>query len=158
VNDFETCLSSLPRVEHYTSPFVSIYPMPSIYKCSLCCSQGRLRKVNLSIPPDNSPQSSCPRNIPDFLSLAVDDLIAHLNRSVMLRVQDIPRPQYACLLCTKYFIHVPFFTSNAPKEARVAVLFSGGIDSSILAFLAHRYVLPSEASTSYSFIKTCPTG
>jgi hypothetical protein len=116
VNDFETCLSSLPRpVEPYTSPFVSIHPMPSIYKCSLCCSQARLCKVNPSIPPDNSPQLSCLRNIPDFLSLAVDDLIAHLNRSVMLRVQDIPRPQYACVLCTKYLHSCASFHKQCTK-------------------------------------------
>lgn len=51
----------------------------------------------------------------------MEQLIHQLDRSVMLRVRDIPQ---------------------APGDggnAKVAVLFSGGIDSTILAFFAHRY-------------------
>lgn len=51
----------------------------------------------------------------------MEQLIAQLDRSVMLRVRDIP--------------HAPGEGGNA----KVAVLFSGGIDSTMLAFFAHRY-------------------
>jgi asparagine synthetase B (glutamine-hydrolysing) len=59
--------------------------------------------------------------VPRDLAIAIDNLIDHLDRSVMLRVQNIPRR-----------------TSSEKGKAQVAVLFSGGIDSTILAFLAHR--------------------
>lgn len=60
-------------------------------------------------------------SLPTPLLEAVEQFISHLDRSVMLRVRDIPQ---------------------APEDrgnAKVAVLFSGGIDSTMLAFLAHRY-------------------
>ncbi|CAL1696562.1 unnamed protein product [Somion occarium] len=83
------------------------------------------RKVNRSIPGE-VPLVEDLDHIPEHLSVAVDDLIAHLDRSVMLRVRDIPQ-----------------HNSNKGK-ARVAILFSGGIDSTMLAYLAHRHVDPHE--------------
>ncbi|KAH7915329.1 asparagine synthase-domain-containing protein [Hygrophoropsis aurantiaca] len=56
------------------------------------------------------------------VSNAVDQLIFQLDRSVMLRVRNIP------------------IVSDQNGQARVAVLFSGGIDSTVLAFLAHRHI------------------
>lgn len=58
--------------------------------------------------------------LPTPLLEAVEQLVSQLDRSVMLRVRDIPR---------------------APEDAgdaKVAVMFSGGIDSTMLAFFAHR--------------------
>ncbi|KAF8587363.1 hypothetical protein K439DRAFT_1407774 [Ramaria rubella] len=55
------------------------------------------------------------------LSNAMDRFLEALNTSVRLRVQNIPR-----------------VSDN--DAARVAVLFSGGIDSTMIAFLAHRHM------------------
>ncbi|THH31989.1 hypothetical protein EUX98_g2193 [Antrodiella citrinella] len=82
------------------------------------------RKVNTSIP-DNPPKTADLDNIPMHLLSSVDGLIAQLDRSVMLQTYNIPQ-------------------SSDKGKARVAVLFSGGIDSTVLAFLAHRYVEPEE--------------
>lgn len=61
-------------------------------------------------------------SVPEYLSSAVEDLIFHLDRSVALRVNNIPSRDKA--------------RSASSVSARVAVLFSGGIDSTICAFLA----------------------
>ncbi|KAI0670083.1 asparagine synthase-domain-containing protein [Trametes maxima] len=82
------------------------------------------RSVNKLIP-GHGPKVESLDHIPPHLTTAVDDLIAGLDRSVRLRVQNIPR-------------------RNTPGEARVAVFFSGGIDSTMLAFLADRHVDPDE--------------
>lgn len=50
--------------------------------------------MNQEIPPLDLP---CPISLDDtsgYLTSAVEDLIAHLDRSVMLRVRDIPSYQY----------------------------------------------------------------
>ncbi|KIJ21561.1 hypothetical protein PAXINDRAFT_165027 [Paxillus involutus ATCC 200175] len=83
-----------------------------------------ISKVNTTLPLYDSPQIQAldPVSLPTPFSEAVEQLISHLGTSVMLRVRDIPQ---------------------APSEkgkARVAVLFSGGIDSTMLAFLANRHV------------------
>lgn len=79
-------------------------------------------KVNTAIPSKDLPCIKYIDQIPDYLCRAVDDLIYHLDRSVMLRVRDIP--------------HSP----QTKGKARVAILFSGGIDSSVLTFIAHRHI------------------
>ncbi|TBU35062.1 asparagine synthase-domain-containing protein [Dichomitus squalens] len=76
--------------------------------------------------PDDPPRPQSLDDIPPHLSTAVDDLISQLERSVMLRVRDIPR------------------RGTVPGQARVAVFFSGGIDSTMIAFLADRHVAPDE--------------
>ncbi|KAL5518997.1 hypothetical protein ACEPAH_680 [Sanghuangporus vaninii] len=74
---------------------------------------------------NTSPLVSSLTNIPPTLLHVVDNLLDQLGRSVRLMVQDIP--------------------SHAEKgQARVAVLFSGGIDSTILAYLADRHLPPDE--------------
>ncbi|KAI1797708.1 asparagine synthase-domain-containing protein [Ganoderma leucocontextum] len=75
---------------------------------------------------DDPPQVQTLDDIPPHLSTAVDDLIAQLDRSVMLRICSIPR------------------RDTAPGQARVAVFFSGGIDSTMIAFLADRHIAPEE--------------
>ncbi|KAK0246021.1 asparagine synthase-domain-containing protein [Armillaria nabsnona] len=83
--------------------------------------------VNPSIPPDTWPRLVSLDEIPDYLLASVDALISHLDRSVMLRVHNIPH------------------RSSAPTQSRVAVLFSGGIDSTVIAYLAHKHI-PLEES------------
>lgn len=84
----------------------------------------KLSRVNATLPPDAPPlvPSLDSAILPRDLAIAIDQLIDHLDRSVMLRVQNIPR------------------RTSEKGRAQVAVLFSGGIDSTILAFLAHRHV------------------
>ncbi|KAF8203066.1 asparagine synthase-domain-containing protein [Pholiota molesta] len=79
-------------------------------------------KVNTMITSDNIPLVDTLDKIPEYLSRAVDDLISQLDRSVMLQVRDIPR------------------FSLPEGKARLAVLFSGGIDSTIITFLANRHI------------------
>ncbi|KAG2077080.1 hypothetical protein BDR04DRAFT_1089385 [Suillus decipiens] len=87
-------------------------------------SFAKLSRVNATLPPDAPPlvPSLDSAILPRDLAIAIDQLIDHLDRSVMLRVQNIPR------------------RTSGKGGAQVAVLFSGGIDSTILAFLAHRHV------------------
>jgi asparagine synthetase B (glutamine-hydrolysing) len=68
-------------------------------------------------------------SVPKYLSSAVEDLIFHLDRSVALRVSNIPGRSVESPSIDK-----PRHAS--PVSARVAVLFSGGIDSTTCAFLA----------------------
>ncbi|KAJ7275298.1 asparagine synthase-domain-containing protein [Mycena haematopus] len=78
-------------------------------------------RVNTELPPDNWPLITG-LETPDHLAQAVDDLIYHLDRSVELRVRDIPQ------------------SSAGAGTARVAVLFSGGIDCTVLAYFAHKFI------------------
>ena len=83
------------------------------------------------LPPIDSelPRLQSPDNVPEYLSSAVEDLIFHLDRSTALRVSNVPRRS----------VELPSIDeerSASPVSARVAVLFSGGIDSTVCAFLA----------------------
>ncbi|KAI0706076.1 asparagine synthase-domain-containing protein [Cytidiella melzeri] len=84
-----------------------------------------LARVNTSVP-DNPPILADLEHIPDHLHTIVDQLVDRLEESVRLRVSYIPK------------------TCENKEQARVAVLFSGGIDSTMLAFLASRHIDPSE--------------
>ncbi|KAI0762808.1 asparagine synthase-domain-containing protein [Fomes fomentarius] len=86
---------------------------------------GQPAMVNRSIP-DDPPKVESLHLIPPHLAAPVDALIAQLDRSVMLHVRNIPRRE------------------SAPGSARVAVFFSGGIDSTMIAYLADRHVDPDE--------------
>ncbi|KAJ3759599.1 asparagine synthase-domain-containing protein [Lentinula raphanica] len=81
-------------------------------------------RINTTLPPDDLP--ILPSNnldiIPSWLALPVEELISQLEHSVMLRVRDIPQDP------------------SLRGQTRVAVLFSGGIDSTILTLLADRHV------------------
>jgi asparagine synthetase B (glutamine-hydrolysing) len=87
--------------------------------------QAGLCRVNQTLPHEDAPLLQSLDDIPDFMLQTVDDLIFHLDRSVMLRVQSIP----------------PLPPIEGGGRTRIAVLFSGGIDSTILAFLANRCVV-----------------
>lgn len=63
----------------------------------------------------------------------MEQLIYQLDRSVMLRVRDIPQ------------------APGGAGNAKVAVLFSGGIDSTMLAFFAHRYDIQRYLKTANDF-------
>jgi hypothetical protein len=68
--------------------------------------------------------------IPPYLSSAVDELIYHLDHSVSLLVSNVPQRGVELPSSDQAL-------SARPVPARVAVLFSGGIDSTVCAFLAH---------------------
>ncbi|RSH81467.1 hypothetical protein EHS25_006824 [Saitozyma podzolica] len=65
-----------------------------------------------------------PPAIPPISDEAIDEFIAHLQGSVRRRVENIPAPP--------------------PGAARAAVLFSGGVDSTFLAYMLHRVLPASE--------------
>jgi asparagine synthetase B (glutamine-hydrolysing) len=91
-------------------------------------------QINAMLPPENVPPPQSLENVPLAPSLPVDDLISQLDRSVMLQVKAVPRfPQMSILPSVD-------MASLSHDKARVAILFSGGIDSTVLAFLAHRSV------------------
>ncbi|KAJ8084263.1 hypothetical protein PM082_003031 [Marasmius tenuissimus] len=79
--------------------------------------------VNPTLPPEDHPVPPIKSLdvIPEWLATPVDQLITQLDLSVRNRVRDIPRKE-------------------SPDAARVAVLFSGGIDSTIITLLADRHV------------------
>ncbi|VDC01867.1 unnamed protein product [Peniophora sp. CBMAI 1063] len=80
-----------------------------------------IRTNGVPPPAEHEPTLGSVAEIPDYLAEPVNQLIAHLDTSSRLRVENIPAPAIA-------------------SSARVAVLFSGGIDSTMCAFLAHRHV------------------
>jgi asparagine synthetase B (glutamine-hydrolysing) len=89
--------------------------------------------VNRTLPAEDTelPQLQSLESIPAYISSAVEGLISHLDRSVALRVSNIPRQR----------VELPSIHEARPVRsvfARVAVLFSGGIDSTTCAFLADR--------------------
>ncbi|KAI8995458.1 asparagine synthase-domain-containing protein [Trametes punicea] len=107
--DLRSCIHHIPRApDGLALPFAHPYP------------------VNRSLP-ENPPKVTSLESIPLHLRDAVDDLIAQMDRSTMLRVRNIPRRN-----------------DGIGGQARVAVFFSGGIDSTVLAFLADRHVNPDE--------------
>ena len=89
--------------------------------------------MNRALPPVDTelPQLQSLESIPEYLSSAVDDLILHLDRSVALHVSNVPQPS-----AESPSMDDPHYVTSVP--ARIAVLFSGGIDSTACAFLADR--------------------
>jgi asparagine synthetase B (glutamine-hydrolysing) len=87
--------------------------------------------VNRELPPiDNElPWLQSLDSVREYLSSAIEDLIFHLDRSVALRVSNIPGRSAESP-------SIDEARPASPVSARVAVLFSGGIDSTICAFLA----------------------
>ncbi|KAH9944543.1 asparagine synthase-domain-containing protein [Epithele typhae] len=117
-----------------TSVSAGVHPGYVLEEVSVAHIHGiQLEKVSDATPanvnrniPDDPPRPIALDRIPAHMSDTVDRLIVELDRSVMLRVRNIPQ------------------RDNAPGQARVAVLFSGGIDSTMVAFLADRHVDPDE--------------
>ncbi|KAI0321107.1 asparagine synthase-domain-containing protein [Amylostereum chailletii] len=109
--EFNDCLTALSRVQDSPSSIIVPFAIPE--------------KVNLLIPDPEPPLLESLDTVPDHLEYAVEGLISCLDASVRLRVENIPKPP------TPLFPYSP---------GRLAVLFSGGIDSTMLAFLAHRHV------------------
>lgn len=92
-------------------------------------------RVNTAVPDDQNPLPNLASPIPEYLQNAVDGLVFQLERSVMLQVQSI-----TSLKCVNPSPRKPFsfFPRKHHGEASVAVLYSGGIDSAVLALLADR--------------------
>lgn len=122
VTSFITCLERLPRVAPGKDVSCrSLYTQPD--------------KVNQALPPtDTEDLRLQPLDIiPQYLSSAVDELTYHLDHSVSLRVRNVPQ-QGVELPSSDQAL------SARSVPARVAVLFSGGIDSTVCAFLAHKHI------------------
>jgi asparagine synthetase B (glutamine-hydrolysing) len=91
-------------------------------------------RVNTVVPDDQYPQPNFAATVPGYLQAAVDGLVSQLKRSVMLQVKSI-----TSLKCVNPSSSRKLFLTLSRKrhgEASVAVLFSGGIDSAVLALLA----------------------
>ncbi|KAK5110353.1 hypothetical protein LTR62_006061 [Meristemomyces frigidus] len=61
----------------------------------------------------------------DQESLSVQQLERHMRNALFLRIVDIPTPPQ------------PLSTEHSPQWSRLAILFSGGLDCTVLARLAH---------------------
>ncbi|PVG04748.1 hypothetical protein CPB86DRAFT_721197 [Serendipita vermifera] len=83
------------------------------------------RRLCPELPPPNHPIPADP--LSKLWRTTVNEYLYHLDQSVALRTQDIPR-----------------YNSLDATSSRVAVLFSGGIDSTVIAFLAHRHLPVTE--------------
>ena len=70
-------------------------------------------KVCLHIPPADSPLVESLDKIPKYLVAVVEDLIYHLDRSVMLRVVNIPQPLWV-----------------SPYKLRLIILLTGKVELS----------------------------
>ncbi|TFY82693.1 hypothetical protein EWM64_g1316 [Hericium alpestre] len=119
---FESCIKAYPRIPSPASSSELPFAEPS--------------KVNPELPPmqPEPPRLESLDHIPSHLESAVNDLIAHLNRCVMRHIQNIPSRNQA----------TPPSAAQSTSPARLAVLFSGGIDSTMLAYLTDRHVPPNE--------------
>ncbi|KAH8991989.1 asparagine synthase-domain-containing protein [Lactarius akahatsu] len=92
-------------------------------------------KVNQASPPTDTEDFRLQSLdiIPQYLSSAVDELTYHLDHSVSLRVRNVPQRGVELPSSDQAL-------SARSVPARVAVLFSGGIDSTVCAFLAHKHI------------------
>lgn len=122
VTSFTTSLERLPRVA-------------SSRGVTPCSPYVQPDKVNRALPPTDTEDLQSPSLdiIPQFLSSTVDELIYHLNHGVSLMVSNLPRRG----------VELSSSDQALPARsipARVAVLFSGGIDSTVCAFLAHKHI------------------
>lgn len=93
-------------------------------------------RVNTAVPDNQHPSPNFAGTIPEHLQTAVDDLVSQLRRSVMLQVKSIT--SLKCVKPSPLRQLSSVLSRKRHGEASVAVLYSGGIDSAVLAFLADR--------------------
>ena len=93
-------------------------------------------RVNTAVPDDQYLSPDFTGIIPKYLQAAVDGLVSQLRRSVMLQVKSIT--SLKCANPSPLEGTVLTLSRKRYGEASVAVLYSGGIDSAVLAFLADR--------------------
>ncbi|KAF8649793.1 hypothetical protein AX16_005559 [Volvariella volvacea WC 439] len=104
-----------------------IHPIPRAWQGSRPERFACPKRLDTTPPPDNLETPSSLAHIPAHLINAVNGFIEQLDRSVQQHVQDIPK-----------------WSLNEQGSARVAVLFSGGIDSTIIAYLASKHIPADE--------------
>lgn len=86
---------------------------------------GSAARVNRTLPSPSHPLPFSGHSLPLELANAVDGLISRLSAAVKVRVETIPPPAHA-------------------DQARLGVLFSGGIDCTFITYLAHQHLPLSE--------------
>lgn len=78
------------------------------------------------------------------------EYIEQLSASVKLQVQDIPRLSgYGSTFSLPDILILSTLCRESPDSSRVAILFSGGIDCTLIAYLSHLLVaeLPNPGKT-----------
>ena len=80
--------------------FYSFVGISLRYFTAVNISQAEPAKVNTLIPGEDPPRLQSLDEIPQFLEQTVDEFISHLDRSVRLRVQNIP--DYSCVSVLSY--------------------------------------------------------
>ena len=78
---------------HHLSPLCQFALHITNYAKTGSIAQAEPARVNSALPPESPPCLESLDCIPDFLSLPVDELLCHLDKSVMLRVRGIPLAQ-----------------------------------------------------------------
>ncbi|KAH6917180.1 asparagine synthase [Coprinopsis sp. MPI-PUGE-AT-0042] len=108
--DFESKLKSIPRES--TTTTLPFVSSPYVYSC----------RLNDALPPDDLPTYEPFETVPSHLTEPVERFLEVLDDSVRSRIENIPK------------------SSHDAASARLSVLFSGGIDSTVVTFLAHKYI------------------
>lgn len=132
-------LSRQPRIQvchESVRLYVSTYNQSPGQSLPLKHSQNQLDPVATELPPPEWSSVIDSISVPAGLQVHVDGLITELNDAVRRQVFTIP-PQYFPFRQRTLCIALTFFRKQA-TTARLGVLFSGGIDSAVIALLASR--------------------
>lgn len=95
-------------------------PPGIVYRLDMCTGEETLLPIPIRIP---NTRQEMNQSLEQSADECADILLKLLDRAVQRRVMQAPRPK-----------------SQSTSDASVAVLFSGGIDSVVLAALSHRHV------------------
>lgn len=147
---FEDRLVRMPRAptRHCGMPYVNLVCI-TYWKTWL--KQGLKvapARVNRALPEGDALEIMLPNVVSDDLQVSVDRLISELDKSVRLQVQSIPQRKYVSPIPNLLHRLMSSYHDKSPGKAKVAILFSGGIDSTALCYFADRC---SEFSFLFSF-------
>jgi predicted PP-loop superfamily ATPase len=98
-----------------------------------------------TLPPEDLPIPEDP--LPPIWKKTTVEYIEQLSASIKLRVQDIPRlPAYGPIFSFPGILNLKELCRESPNSPRIAILFSGGIDCTLVAYLSHLLVVDSPNS------------